>query len=207
MAISDVLDADRLLDALDGVAYVVDSGGIILAVGRGGWCNFANENGVPELTPEVIVGSSLFSHIQGAKVRDVCRRIHDSVCRVERPVVSFEYRCDAPGLERRMRMSISAVRDRTGSVAALYQSQVLSEMPRMPLGLLARPSRRAATIERATPVTLCSFCHNVAWPIGAPEQERTWIGIADYYRRGGVGDVAVSHGICPECIEAVGAIY
>ena len=51
------------------------------------------------------------------------------------------------------------------------------------------------------PLVICSFCRNVAWPIGAPEDEASWIAIPAYYRRGGSSDVVVSHGICPGCVE------
>jgi hypothetical protein len=44
--------ADELLDAMEGVAYLTDLDGIIVAIGRHGWSRFSDENAVPWLTPE-----------------------------------------------------------------------------------------------------------------------------------------------------------
>jgi PAS fold len=203
MAISADLDAQRLLDAMDGIAYLVDAEGVILAAGTDSWSRFAAENSATSLTVEAVVGSSLFSHVQGSDVQNACRTIHDAVCRERCPVITYEYRCDAPDAERRMRMSISPVRDRSGSVMALYQSQIVTEAPRLALGLFSMERRAAPGIayRRNELVVLCSFCHDVAWPIGAEEPDQTWIRIDEYYRRGGSGDCAVSHGVCPACLE------
>jgi hypothetical protein len=202
MAIPADLDAQRLLDAMDGIAYLINADGVILAVGSDAWSRFAVNNAAPWLTVEAVVGSSLFSQVQGSEVQSACRRIHDAVCRERCPVVTYEYRCDAPDAERRMRMSISPVRDRSGSVMALYQSQIVTEAPRLPLGLFSMERRAApgTAYRHEELVVLCSFCHDLAWPLGAGEQDRTWIRIDEYYRRGGSGDVAVSHGVCPACI-------
>jgi hypothetical protein len=87
---------------------------------------------------------------------------------------------------------------------ALYQSQVVTETPRLPLGLLSM-DRRATDGPRphAALVVLCSFCHDVVWPVGALEPDQSWIGLEDYYRRGGTSQVAVSHGICPTCMALI----
>jgi hypothetical protein len=203
MAIPADLDAQRLLDAMDGIAYLVDAGGVILAAGSDSWSRFAAENSAPSLTVETVIGSSLFSQVQGSDVQKACRTIHDAVCRERCPVITYEYRCDAPDAERRMRMSISPVRDRSGSVMALYQSQIVTEAPRLPLGLFSMERRAAPGIayRRDEVVVLCSFCHDLAWPIGAEEPDQTWIRIDEYYRRGGSGDFAVSHGVCPACLQ------
>ena len=102
-----------------------------------------------------------------------------------------------------MRMSIRPVVGRRGAIMALYQSQLLDETPRLPSGLLSMDPRAVEPIAgpEANPLVICSFCRDIAWPIGVPEADASWIGIPDYYRRGGSGEVAVSHGICPGCIE------
>jgi hypothetical protein len=86
---------------------------------------------------------------------------------------------------------------------ALYQSQIVTEAPRLPLGLLSMERRAAPGIAYRPEdlVVLCSFCHDLAWPVGATEQDQTWIRIDEYYRRGGSGEVAVSHGVCPACMD------
>ena len=52
-------------------------------------------------------------------------------------------------------------------------------------------------------VKLCSYCQRVAWPdddaVTAPE----WIEAAEYYWRGGVSDVVISHAVCENCYQRV----
>jgi hypothetical protein len=192
-----------LLEAIDGVAYVVDRHGIIRAIGTQAWERFATANGSPELTADRVIGTSLFAGVTGTAVLDACQRLHALVCLRRREMITYEYRCDAPDMERRMRMSIRPVAGRRGVIMALYQSQLLDETPGLPSGL---PSMGARAVEAGKglgtdPLVICSFCRDVAWPIGVSEADASWIRIADYYRRGGNGDVAVSHGICPGCAD------
>ena len=198
------IGAQHLLEAIDGVAYLTDAQGIIRAIGTSSWQRFASENGAPELTANSVIGTSLFASLNGTTVRDACRRLHFSVCQGRRRAVTYEFRCDAPATERKMRMSISPVPGRRGALMALYQSQIVTETPRLPLGLLSM-DRRAPDSPRPTGelVVLCSFCHDVVWPVGASEPDQNWIGLEDYYRRGGTSQVAVSHGICPTCMALI----
>ena len=199
------IDTQQLLDAIDGVTYLVDASGIIRAIGAISWKHFATENDAPELTAASVIGTSVFAGIDGPDVREACERLHDSVCQRWRPVITYEYRCDAPDVERRMRMSISPVAGQGNVVMALYQSQLLAEAPRLPLGLMSMKHRAGATGAQSSDeqVVLCSFCHDIAWPIGARQEHQIWIAIEDYYRRGGLSEVIVSHGICPRCIERI----
>ena len=136
---------------------------------------FAMACGVPQLTINSVIGTSLFASMEGAAVRDACRRLHASVCRGRRPVVAYEYRCDAPDMKRRMRMSISPVTRPRGPIMALYQSQIVDKSPRLPFRLLSS-DRRAAAAGRhpgGEQVALCSFCHDIAWPIGIARRIRS----------------------------------
>jgi hypothetical protein len=199
------IDTQQLLDAIDGVTYVVDASGIIRAIGAISWQRFAAQNDASALTAGSMIGTSVFAGIDGPDVRAACERLHDSVCQGQRPAVTYEYRCDAPDVERRMRMSISPVAGNGNVVMALYQSQLLAEAPRLPLGLLSMKHRGVTTAVQSSEehVALCSFCHDIAWPIGARPENQIWIAIEDYYRRGGLGEVVISHGICPRCIERI----
>jgi hypothetical protein len=203
--VSPDIDTQELLDAIDGVTYLVDASGIIRAIGSISWKRFATQNDASELTADSVIGTSVFAGIDGTDVREACERLHDSVCQRQRPVIAYEYRCDAPDVERRMRMSISPVAGRGNVVMALYQSQLVAEAPRLPLGLMSMKDRTVPTEADSSdePVVLCSFCHDIAWPIGARQEHQIWIAIEDYYRRGGLSEVIVSHGICPRCIERI----
>lgn len=188
------------LDAVDGVAYVVGTDGIIRAVGYPGWLAFAAavDGGCP--APPAWIGRSLFAAIAGDAVQGASELMHRRAIRDDRRV-SFTYRCDAPEFERHMRLSLAPLRDRVGRVAAvLYQSVLLSEVRRPAMGMFARGGKVS---EPATPLTLCSYCHDVAWPIGSQSYGAEWIPPDEYYRRGGGSDVLLSHGICPRCHEQI----
>jgi hypothetical protein len=87
------IDTQQLLDAIDGVTYLVDASGIIRAIGAISWERFAMENDAPELTADAIIGTSVFAGIDGADVREACERLHDSVCQRQRQAITYEYRC------------------------------------------------------------------------------------------------------------------
>jgi hypothetical protein len=194
------VDSPDLLDAIDGIAYLVDATGVIQGIGASSWDRFARDNDAPGLTAGSVLGTSMLAGIDGADVRATCLRLHESVCQRQRRV-TYEYRCDGRSTERRMRMSISPVASRQGGVLALYQSQLVSEAARLPLGLL--PAEHRATCAGGLQLAICSYCHAVAWPIGAAEPQQSRIGIEEFYRRGGNSQISVSHGICPQCVERI----
>lgn len=194
-----------LLEALDGIAYVVDPDGLILATNRRQWQDTAVTGGAPELTPDAVRGRSLFAMIAGQEVQDVARRMHDAVLMRRHRVVSYAFRCDGPDVERRMRMSMAPLDQGDEPLGVLYHSIILSECVRAPMPLF-EPAAMQAYFDRERTraiVTLCSYCHAVAWPLDAPAKARDWIEPTDYYRRGGPSDARVSHGICPACYRTV----
>ncbi len=197
--------AEALLTAIEGIAYAVDEAGIILGFSRGPFMPGSNRLPAVPWDCNQAVGTCLFDHVHGAEVRDSYRALHRAVWSGSRLAIGFEYRCDAPAIERRMRMSLSLIRVEGQPRAVLYQSIILSETPRAPLPLfdsdlldmLGHPS--AARVL----VTLCSYCQRVAWPLGAGVADRRWIQPAQFYRLGGPPDAAVSHGLCEDCFERV----
>jgi hypothetical protein len=191
-----------LLEALDGVTYLADRDGRVLAVGESAWRDFAAENDATDLGPEKVIGRSLFDMIEGVAVRDVAVRLHEAAWTLRRPRIVYDYRCDAPDEERSMRMNLSAVTPGGEPVAVLYQSQLITSAARVPVALFLR---RNAINERLWQrpehaLHLCSYCQLVAWPLGTQGAAAEWIDPVDYYRRGGPPDVALSHGVCPSCL-------
>jgi len=197
------ITAATLLDAMDGVAYLVDPPGRILAVGRRRWTEFATCNGAPDLAPEKVVGRSLFEMVGEVEVIRTCRKAHEVVSSGRRPLVSFDYRCDSPETERHMRLAVTPVGASGRIDAVLYQSQTMTEIPRPPMPLFSIVQRFSGNMDDSRMVTLCSYCHDVAWPIGADAGRREWISPEIYYQRGGHSDVVVSHGICPDCYQSL----
>lgn len=202
---SDLLNgvrANAVINALSGVAYLADEEGVILAFSRDAL--HAPHWGLVRADPgETYIGKSLFSMIRAGEVRDACRALHQAVWVGRLPTFGFEHRCDEPEMKRTMRMSVSLVADEARPVAVLYQSLLVQEAPRPAMGLfdpeaMTEPEEAG---RKGPMVTLCTYCHAVAWPIGGPSAD--WIEPGEYYRRGGPDDVAVSHGICPGCYTSV----
>jgi len=193
--------AQAFLDALDGVAYLVDIDGTIVAMGQPGWDEAAGSNAAGGLTAGTVLGANLFDRIKGDEVRAACNRMHAEVTRGDRAYIAFEYRCDAPDVKRRMRMSVTRLRLPGCAPVLLYQSQTLSAVAR-PWVSLFEPQRIVETIrdEAGLPIVrMCSFCQRVASPAPPVEAPVTWIEAEDYYRQGGPVDVRISHGVCPGC--------
>jgi hypothetical protein len=185
-----------LLNALDGFAYIVAVDGTILAVGEPGWSDFAITNGAPSLIGDAAIGKNLFDTKADDEVLEVQKDLHCRIVEKQRPAISFEYRCDAPDMIRRMRMALRPIINEQRVEAVLYQSIILEQTPRPRMSLFEK-------FETGDLVTLCSYCHDVAWPPGAADKDRTWIEPEEYYRRGGPAEVMVNHGMCPECYERV----
>ena len=193
---------EALLQAIPGIAYVVDRDGDILAFSRGPFMEDVKIPGGTASGYRHAIGSSLFSIIQGEQVRQSYRRMHKAVWFGRADAFGFAYRCDAPEVERNMFMSISRIAEGSETAAVLYQSVVVSELRRPPLPLFAFEGlgEQAPPAERI--VTLCSYCQKVAWPVQAAERPE-WIEAVEYYRRGGRTDAVVSHGICEICLEQI----
>jgi hypothetical protein len=193
---------EALLEAIPGIAYVVDRDGDILSFSRGPYMeDVKNPEGAASGYRHAI-GTSLFSIIQGEQVRQSYRRMHKTVWFGGSDAFGFAYRCDAPEVERNMFMSISRIAKGSETAAVLYQSVVVSELRRPPLPLFAFEGlgEQAPSADRI--VTLCSYCQKVAWPAQAAERP-DWIEAVEFYRRGGRTDAVVSHGICEICLKQI----
>lgn len=197
------ISAQALLNAMEGITYLVNTNGVIVSINEQAWQSFAVANASPQLEPSMVVGQDLISFVSGEEVRSLYGRIHQSILSGRKEYISFEYRCDAPDTRRQMRMSVTGVRNREEVVALLYQSQLLSKVERPWLSLFApqqikRHSEQEVSLNL---VVVCSYCHCVAWPSSSPSGSREWIPPEQYYVRGGGTEVRVSHGICPSCLE------
>lgn len=185
------------LDALDGVAYLVARDGTIVAVGQDGWADFARKVRGRSPTAGQMVGRSLFDLISGAEAKRAFDAIHKRVATLAKKALTYEYRCDAPDLERLMKMSISALTSQGRLLGVLYQSTLLSSKERVPLAFLSsgEAAREEHRLSDLPFVTICQFCADVTTKAWKGE----WVKPTDYYRRGGDDAVRLSHGICPNC--------
>ena len=185
------------LNALDGVAYLVAPDGTIVGVGREDWIEFAHRVGFDHPAPDEVVGRNLFDMIASPEVRGAFAAVHQRVATLAKRALSYDYRCDAPDLERFMKMSVSALTAQGRLLGVLYQSTLLSARDRVPLEFLsdAGAALEEARVSDLPFVTICQFCADVtmkAW-------DGEWVTPTDYYRHGGPAEVRLSHGICPTC--------
>lgn len=195
----------NLLDAMDGIAYIVRYDGRILAFGRPHWDRFATENGAPALCrPDSVVGSNLFDVIAGPEVQARYRGWMDAVLKNRHgEPATLTARCDSPTIRRVLRLSISRV-EGGPEAALLFQSLVTDVESRPPLNIYDFEALSRALRDRpGLPiVSLCSFCQRLRWPPEERNPARTeWIEAELYYARGGRSEVAVSHGLCEACLD------
>ncbi|HMA13626.1 MAG: hypothetical protein ACM35H_02565 [Bacteroidota bacterium] len=193
---------ESLLDAMEGVVYLLDRDGIIAAVGREGWRRFAQDNDTPALAEaDAVVGQPLLSFIRGEAVRRAYEGYLDALRSGRRRGISFEFSCDSPTLARRMRLCISTVMEGSAPAGFLFQSLLLEERTRPPVSLFDAAVTAAALAERGGQplLAMCSYCQRVATE--GEQDRREWIEAETYYRRGGTSAVRISHGICPRCMK------
>ncbi|TVR06066.1 MAG: hypothetical protein EA385_16635 [Salinarimonadaceae bacterium] len=191
-----------LLDAMDGIAIVLDEELRISQIGKTNWEKFIDDNPPPQdaaprnLTNESVVGLPITDFFAGDAVRATFGDLFKKVLGGARPAVQIDYRCDAPELRRDMRLSVSPIITGADKRYLLYQSVTLAVQQRPKLPLFCAP---VADQEAEDILTLCAICARVAWPIGAPTGAREWIDSAEYYRRDGEEVAVISHGFFEEC--------
>lgn len=196
----DLLLLAEFLDALDGTAYFTDLEGRLVSVGRTNWDSFAHENAGGPLAQTPPVGRPLAEFVSGDLVRSFYQRAHEVAVSGGRRI-AFSFRCDAPDVERRMKMAIGPLRLRERIVGVLYQSTILSERARPPIRFLDVSAALEQYKEDVAPLIVsCSFCSKIDWPSG---RDAPWAEPEDYYRLGGLSEVRISHGVCPDCAEFI----
>jgi hypothetical protein len=192
---------EELLDAVDGIAYAVDSEHRIVAVGRRRWDRFAVENGAPELRADSVIGRNLFGFMSGTELRQTYRDLADRIVSTGEPAV-ITARCDSPGVARELRLAIAPLRLGDKGPGLLFQAQIVSETSRPRLDIFdSKTLLSALKQESDLPIiTMCSFCEQLRWPGSGDEED--WITAEAYYRLGGSSRVRISHGLCADCDAA-----
>ena len=193
----------RLLDAMDGTALILDAELRILRIGQPNWTRFLDDNRGPHdaaVTGSIAatLGQPITAVMAGEKVRETFVALFLSVLHGRRNAVRLEHRCDSPALRRDMRLSVTPFETGDAGRHLLYQSVLLSAEARPPIPLFGA---EVAADDAPDVLTLCSICALVAWPPGAAPERREWIEPAEYYRRDGAEVVSLSHGLCESCFE------
>ncbi len=190
----------QLLEAMDGLVWLTDPQGRFVTCGWRRWARAARADGAESYAePDTLIGRSMLDFVEGEPVRDAYARFMDALRQGRTETIGFSFRCDSPGARRRFRMAITRVEEDGTLRALLFQSQRLSERARVPLALFDFAAMRARIedIAAAPIVEMCSLCQRVAFPPGGATRE--WVEADEYYRRGGPGEVCVSHTVCPHC--------
>jgi hypothetical protein len=193
-----------LLDAMEGIVYVVDPDGYVLACGRTAWDRFLVDNGGPSwLRADRVLGRNLFACIAGAEVVSRYRAWLHAMAQDYRGPLTFLFRCDSPNEMRQMRMSISRIDREHRIFGFLFQSIHVAIEYRPPLNIYdsALHQQELANDKSLPIVGICSFCQRLQCPghDGTGAEEGDWVSAEEYYRRGGSSRVRLSHGICPRC--------
>jgi len=200
--------ADDLLDAMEGISYVVDGLGNIAAYGRTNWQTFADENGGEALLESRnLIGRPILDFIAGDEVRNSYARYMDAILTETTKAITFVYHCDGPEVSRELRMAMTPVPSPQGKPSGiLFHSIVMTESVRPPLNIFDFQAIRTAMKEDLTrPIlALCSYCQFVRHPAGDDRGE--WLMAEDYYRKGGQSD-EIGRASCRERVEiSVGAV-
>lgn len=124
MSSANLLALENVLDAIDGIAYAVDVGGRICAVGPRRWNEFAVENGSPDLMAEAVVGRQALDYITGEDVRAFYRQRVEEACTSGEAVIVLS-RCDSPSVRRELRLAITPLM-RNGATELVLSSRKLS---------------------------------------------------------------------------------
>lgn len=198
-----VLSSKNLLEALDGIAYLVGPDSVILGVGERNWSAFAQENLGADLTPRRVVGRSLFEFILGDEVKAAYHAFHAEIKEGVKPRVEFICRCDSPMTARDLHVSLRPV-PLGSNTGILYQCQILSATMRPPVHLIDPERWKKTALGEPRPIVrICSYCSKIAWPPGGAGRPVDWLTAPEYYRRGGSDEVLLSHGICPDCHKRI----
>ena len=169
------------------ITYTVDANDILVDIG-GDWDEFARENEGLGLTRDNVLGTPLFTFIQGAEVVTIYKALFAKARREQRPL-SFTFRCDAPSCRRTMKIEIAPLTDQ----AIAVQTDLIESHGRDAVRLLDTGAVRTHEF-----LTMCCVCGDVKSANGqwvAIEEESARLRLLE---RTAVPQL--SHAYCPKCL-------
>lgn len=193
--------AQDILEAIDGVALVIDPGLVVRHVGWRNWNRFWTENG-GGTDGAFVPGRVITDFFTEGEVRDTYRKLLSDVIARKRRWIKIDYRCDSPVLRRSMRLAVTPVESGGAVRYLLYQSTILAVEQRPAVPLFDAP---AVGSGHWSVVKVCSICAKVRWPSRDSVAKAEWIEPQEYYRRGGEDVVLLSHGFCRPCYQRLDA--
>jgi len=159
----------NILDAMDGIAMILDDQLRITNVGQPNWRRSFEDNAPHEprsrnVAAENVLDRSFIEFIAGETVRETVAALFNSVLHGARAMVNFDYRCDVPNTRRDMHLSVRRILTDCDTRYLLYQSVMISDQQRPAIPLFGAPVADHCGDDI---LTLCTICARVAWPVGA----------------------------------------
>lgn len=180
-----------MTDTHSEIFYRLDDDDCITEVG-GDWLSSIRIGNAANLTPEKVIGRSLWVFVRDRSLRDIYKRLFSQV-RSSRKPVSFPYRCDSPEARRYMSMTIKPLAD---AHVEVYNQLLREELRNQPIRVLA-----AAAGQKAIP--RCSVCNQF-------RIDGQWFEVVDAVAEGLALDhdlpVQVIHGFCESCKQSLHAM-
>jgi len=167
------------IDGDDVIRYVDDQ-----------WVAFAVANGAARLTPENVIGHSIYDFIAGAETQQAYRLLLGRV-RSRRVALRVPFRCDAPAKKRSMMLHMRP----HATTGVEFISELLHEEMREPTRLLD-----AAVPRRNDSLRICSWCKRV---LACQRWEEIEAAITDLDLMAYTEMPQLKHGMCPECLAIV----
>ncbi|MEO8200403.1 MAG: hypothetical protein ABI679_07780 [Gemmatimonadota bacterium] len=172
------------------ISYRIDSADRIISV-NAGWTSFARANRGEHLLPEAVIGRPLWHWIADPATCQIYRALIEQVRQGGGPV-RFQFRCDAPGIRRLLRMKV--VHRGEGEIG--FDTTLLRSQRRRAVPVLDPESERSRGL-----LTICGWCMRLPVPGGS------WLEIEIAIPRlhifEGPTPPRLTHGICPACSEAM----
>ena len=168
--------------------YRIDAADRIVAVSDN-WLEFARRNGAPHLTPDAVLGRSLWAFVADQETVALSRMIFNRV-RAKTSEAVLPFRCSSPRTRFDLEMSVRPA----GGRGLEIRTAIVREHAGDYMALLDPAAPRSDDIVKA-----CSWCNRIELP------ERGWVEVDVAVRRLGLfaGPLTprVSHGICPDCVR------
>lgn len=163
------------IDAADRIIFVNDA-----------WIAFAQKHQAPQLSPDHVLGRSIWDYISDEATRQLYRVI---VSRVRsQGSTEFRVRCDAP--DRRVLHLMRIISRPNGAVQ--FASYTLHEEARPAISLLDIQQKRSNRL-----VQICSWCKRIALPAGSWVAAERAAAQLHFFDSEGVPQL--THGMCPDC--------
>jgi hypothetical protein len=168
------------------LVFKIDMDDDIIAVNEA-WDAFALKNDAPELVGTKVVGRSLWDFVGDQTTRQLYRELLTHVR--GGATVRFPFRCDSPGLRRRLEMIVWPTED----TLVGFESHVVTSEPRVEQPMWERHALRSGDLVR-----VCGWCKRVDVSGQWREIEEAIVQLTLFEQH---HPPQMTHGICSPCLE------